>query len=340
MTRSGNDCVGGTAKQYVVEQGWKMRKNLNGGTMRGRWTSRVALAAAGLVASGLAFTAPAQAAPLFPGGPEIPQLPAIPAVPGLPEMPAVPGLPSIPGLPSELQQAPANFSTPSLNPSNGEVVGVAQPIIITFNESIDDRAAAERAITVTSNPGVAGSFYWTSDSQVRWKPAEFWPAHTQVTVKAGDATSSFSIGDSVISTADDATKTITVTRNGEVVRTMPTSMGKPGHETPNGTYIVGEKFRDMYMDSSTYGVPVDSPEGYRTFVEYATRMSYSGIFVHAAPWSLDAQGNTNVSHGCLNVSTEDAKWFFENTQKGDPVVVRNTAGGELSGADGLGDWNR
>lgn len=81
----------------------------------------------------------------------------------------------------------------------------------------------------------------------------------------------------------------------------------------------------MYMDSSTYGVPVDSPEGYRTYVEYATRMSNSGIFLHAAPWSVGAQGNTNVSHGCLNVSTEDGKWFYENAKKGDPVIVQNTA---------------
>ncbi|MFD4366782.1 Ig-like domain-containing protein [Rhodococcus sp. NPDC058521] len=311
-----------------------MRKLHNGGTTRGRWKSRVAIAAVGLVGSGLAFTAPAQAAPLFPGGPEIPSLPS------LPEMPAVPGLTDLPGLPAAPEEAPANFSAPSLNPGNGEVVGVAQPIIISFNESIDDRAAAERAIKVSTEPDVEGSFYWTSDSQVRWKPTEFWPAHTQVTVKAGDTTSSFSIGDSVVTTADDATKTITVTRNGEVVRTMPTSMGKQDHETPNGTYIVGEKFRDMYMDSSTYGVPVDSPEGYRTFVEYATRLSYSGIFVHAAPWSVGDQGYNNVSHGCLNVSTEDAQWFFDTSQKGDPVVVQNTAGGVLDGADGLGDWNR
>lgn len=313
-----------------------MRNVLNREKTRGRWTSRVALAAAGIVASGLAFAGPAQAAPLFPGGPEIPELPAL-ELPSVPGLPALPELPSVPGLQPE---APANFSTPSLNPGNSEVVGVAQPIIISFDESIGDRAAAERAIDVTSTPAVDGSFYWTSNSQVRWKPTEFWPAHTQVSVEAGDATSNFSIGDSLITVADDATKTITVTRNGEVVRTMPTSMGKPGHETPNGTYIVGEKFRDMYMDSSTYGVPVDSPEGYRTYVEYATRMSYSGIFLHAAPWSVGAQGNTNVSHGCLNVSTEDAKWFFETSKKGDPVVVRNTAGGVLSGTDGLGDWNR
>lgn len=205
---------------------------------------------------------------------------------------------------------------------------------------IADRAAAERAIDIVTTPNVAGSFYWINNSQVRWKPHEFWPAHTQVNVRAGDAYSSFGIGDAVVAVADDATKQITVTVNGVVVKTMPTSFGKPGHDTPNGTYIVGEQRRDMYMDSSTYGVPVDAPEGYRTYVEYVTRISYSGIFVHAAPWSLADQGHRNVSHGCLNVSTEDGRWFYENVGRGDAVIVKNTAGGVLSGADGLGDWNR
>ncbi|MBM7459181.1 lipoprotein-anchoring transpeptidase ErfK/SrfK [Rhodococcus coprophilus] len=291
------------------------------------------MAFAGAAAVALTAAGPAAAVPLWPGGPEVPSVEdviqsVVPPGPGAPQLP-----------PQLLPEQPAPFSAPSVNPSNGETVGVAQPIIIRFNEAVDDRAAAERAIKITSEPAVGGHFYWASNTQVRWKPFEFWPANTSVTVKAGDTQSSFTIGDALVTVADNNTKTITVTRNGEVVRTMPTSFGKPGYDTPNGTYIVGDKFREMYMDSSTYGVPVDSPEGYRTYVEYATRMSNSGIFLHAAPWSVDAQGNTNVSHGCLNVSTEDGKWFFENSKKGDPVIVQNTAGGTLNGWDGLGDWN-
>lgn len=279
--------------------------------------------------------APAQAAPLWPGGPDVPGLgssaPAVPTIPALP----------VPAPEPQMQRLmPAPFADPSITPNGGEIVGVAQPIKISFSDTIGDRAAAEAAIEIITTPKVDGHFYWINDTQVRWLPNEFYPAHTQVTVAAGGARADFSTGDSLITTADDATKTITVTRNGEVVRTMPTSFGKPGYETPNGTYIVGERVREMYMDSSTYGVPVDAPEGYRTYVEYATRMSYSGIFLHAAPWSVGSQGYANVSHGCLNVSTEDGKWFYENARKGDPVVVVNTAGGTLSGADGLGDWNR
>ncbi|MDJ0359548.1 L,D-transpeptidase [Rhodococcus sp. H29-C3] len=296
-----------------------------------RFAVRLSLATVTAAVGMSALIAPAQAAPLWPGGPEAPTLPAFPGS----SDPAAPvPQPQIPRL------APANFSDPSISPSGGEVVGVAQPIAIRFNEAIGDRGAAERAIRITTSPAVDGHFYWINDSQVRWLPNEFYPAHTQVTVEAAGSRTDFSTGDSVITTADDATHTMTITRNGEVVRTMLTSMGKAGHETPNGTYLVGEKFRDMYMDSSTYGVPVDSPEGYRTYVEYATRISYSGIFVHAAPWSVDSQGYEDVSHGCLNVSTEDGKWFFENSQKGDPVVVVNSGGGTLSGSDGLGDWNR
>ncbi|WP_415847061.1 L,D-transpeptidase, partial [Tsukamurella strandjordii] len=133
-----------------------------------------------------------------------------------------------------------------------------------------------------------------------------------------------------VALADDATKQITIWRNGEVVKTMPTSMGSDKHPTPNGTYYTMEKKRDMYMDSSTYGVPVNSPEGYRTYVEYATRMSWSGIFVHAAPWSVNQQGVSNVSHGCLNVSTENGKYIYDNFPIGTPIVVRGTVGGKYT----------
>ncbi|MGW0037187.1 L,D-transpeptidase [Gordonia sp. NPDC003376] len=134
-----------------------------------------------------------------------------------------------------------------------------------------------------------------------------------------------------IALADDATHTITWWKDGAVVKTMPISMGSNAHPTPNGVYHTKEKYRDMYMDSSTYGVPVDSAEGYRTYVEYATRMSWDGIFIHAAPWSLAQQGVSNVSHGCINVSTENGKWVYDNVPRGTPIVVRGTIGGQYTG---------
>ncbi|GAA3959020.1 L,D-transpeptidase [Gordonia caeni] len=134
-----------------------------------------------------------------------------------------------------------------------------------------------------------------------------------------------------VALAVDGDKTIYWWKNGEFIKKMPLSMGSDKHPTPNGTYRTMEKYRDMYMDSSTYGVPIDSPEGYRTYVEYATRMSNSGIFIHAAPWSVAQQGNTNVSHGCLNVSTENGKWVYDNIGTGTPIVVRGTVGGQYNG---------
>ncbi|HNM86267.1 MAG TPA: Ig-like domain-containing protein, partial [Mycobacterium sp.] len=249
--------------------------------------------------------------------------------------------------------SPANLTMPYLLPGAGETVGIGQPVAIRFDENIPDRVAAEKAITVTTNPPVAGAFYWLSNREVRWRPKDYWQPGTTVDVKVqtygvdlGDglygqdnASSHFTIGDAVIATADDDTKTLTIRVNGEVVKTMPISMGKDKTPTNNGIYIVGDRFSHLIMDSSTYGVPANSPNGYRTEVDFATQMSYSGIYVHAAPWSVGSQGYDNVSHGCLNVSTANAQWFFNNTKRGDIVEVRNTVGGTLSGVDGLGDWN-
>ncbi|CAN5549714.1 Ig-like domain-containing protein [soil metagenome] len=249
--------------------------------------------------------------------------------------------------------SPENLTMPYVLPNDGETVGIGQPIAVRFDENIPDRPAAERAIKVTTNPPVEGAFYWLSNREVRWRPEHYWKPGTTVDVavstygvELGDGlfgqenvTTHFTIGDEVIATADDNTKTLTVRVNGNVVKTMPISMGKNSTPTNNGTYIVGDRLSHMVMDSSTYGVPSNSPNGYRTEVDYATQMSYSGIYVHAAPWSVGSQGYSNVSHGCLNVSTSNAQWFYNNTKRGDIVEVVNTVGSTLPGTDGLGDWN-
>ena len=249
--------------------------------------------------------------------------------------------------------SPENLTMPYLTPSDGQVVGVGQPVAVRFDENIPNRLAAEKAIKVTTNPQVEGAFYWLSNREVRWRPQAYWKPGTTVDVAVntygvdlGDGlfgqenvATHFTIGDEVIATADDQTKTLTVRRNGEVIKTMPISMGKNSSPTNNGTYIVGDRLAHMVMDSSTYGVPTNSANGYRTEVDWATQMSYSGIYVHGAPWSVGSQGYSNVSHGCLNVSTSNARWFYENTKRGDIVDVANTVGSTLPGTDGLGDWN-
>lgn len=249
--------------------------------------------------------------------------------------------------------SPANLTMPYLMPNDGEVVGVGQAIAVRFDENIPDRVAVEKAIVVTTDPPVVGAFYWLSNQEVRWRPRDFWAPGTTVDVAVNtfgldlgeglygqrNRNARFSIGDRLIGTADDSTKTLTVRRNGQVVTTMPISMGKNSTPTPNGIYTIGDRYRNLIMDSSTYGVPSNSPNGYRLEVDWATQMSYSGIYVHAAPWSVGSQGSANVSHGCINVSPANAQWFFNNSKRGDVIEVRGTVGSVLPGTEGLGDWN-
>lgn len=249
---------------------------------------------------------------------------------------------------------PAATTNVALSPLADSVVGVGQTIGFRFGSPVKDRQAAQDAITVTTSPKVEGGFYWLNNSELRWRPAEYWEPGTEVTVEADiygkdlgggvwgetDNATNFTIGDKVEAVADDATKTMSVYKNGELLRTMPVSFGRDTSEwaTPNGTYIIGDRNESMIMDSTTFGLGYEEG-GYRTPVKYATQMSYSGIYVHAAPWSVGAQGSYNTSHGCINVSTENAQWFQEAVKRGDIVTVKNTIGETLSGYDGLGDWN-
>jgi lipoprotein-anchoring transpeptidase ErfK/SrfK len=231
------------------------------------------------------------------------------------------------------------FVPPSFNPVNGSTVGVAKPIIINFQRPIADAGMAEQAIHISSTPPVAGKFYWMTPTQLRWRPLSFWPAHTAVHIDAAGTMSDFMTGDTLLATADDATHQMTITRNGVVEKTFPMSMGMAagGHQTANGTYYVLEKLPSVVMDSSTYGVPVNSAYGYKVTVTDAVRFDNSGNFVHSAPWSVGDQGKRDVSHGCINLAPADAKWFYSNFGSGDPIVVKNSVG-TYSKNDGSNDW--
>lgn len=249
---------------------------------------------------------------------------------------------------------PAATTSVALSPLADSVVGVGQTIGFRFGTPISDRHAAEAAITVTTSPEVEGGFYWLNNSELRWRPAEYWTPGTEVSVTAdiygtelgdgvwgaSDNATNFTIGDRVEAVVDDATKTMEVYRNGELLRSIPVSLGRDvdAWATPNGTYIIGDRNPEMIMDSTTFGLGYDQG-GYRTPVKFATQMSYSGIYVHAAPWSVGEQGYSNTSHGCINVTTEAAGWFQDTVKRGDIVTVKNTVGTTLSGYDGLGDWN-
>lgn len=279
-------------------------------TDRKRWGMRGVLAAVGVAATGFAVLAPVQADPLWPGGPDIPGVPALIAS-------TPPGT-----LPPPPLSLPGAFA-PTITPGIGSVVGGKQPIDIVYKTAVIDRKAAEGSIHISSSTGVPGSFEWLDDNHVQWAPDDFWPRGTAVSVDLAGSRTAFAVSDSFTAVADAGAHNFTVKVGNDVVRTFPASMGKPTHETPNGTFPVIEKNRQMVMDSSTYGVPITAPEGYRVDVEYATRITWSGIFVHAAPWSTSSQGNSNVSHGCINLSTENARWYFDNVRNGDTVTVIN-----------------
>lgn len=323
-------------------------------------TSRVLAAVLGAVgvAATLTMGAPfalADPEPL-PGDPVVPVVVDAPVDPGsapidpaaAPLQDGVPGAESVP-VTEEAPVAnpgatatyvgPAPFVPPSFDPPSGAAVGVAAPIMIKFQRPILNKPLAESAITITSEPARAGHFYWENDKELRWRPETFWAPNTVVNIDAAGTTSSFTTRDALVATIDNNTHQMVITRNGTTIQTMPVSLGKTGDETPNGTYYAIEKFADMWMDSSTYGVPIDEEEGYRVKVLDAVRMSNTGIFVHGAPWSVAAQGNSNVSHGCVNVSAANAQWFYDNFNYGDPVIVKNSVG-TYNQRDGRDDWQR
>ncbi|MGW4109969.1 L,D-transpeptidase [Actinosynnema sp. NPDC004786] len=236
-------------------------------------------------------------------------------------------------------------------PLDGMTVGVGQPLHFKFDEPVTDKAAAEAMISITTEPRVEGAFYWFDDQKVHWRPREYWTPGTKVAINARiygkhlgngvygqeDHVSSLTIGDAVIHEADGQTHQVVTKINGQVARTMPTSMGDAQNTTPTGTYVTMEKYDHMVMDSRTYGLSLDAG-GYVTPVDWAVRMSHSGIFFHGAPWSVGDQGRRNVSHGCLNLSPENAKWVHDISKPGDVVIVTNSGGPALEPTDGYGDW--
>ena len=178
----------------------------------------------------------------------------------------------------------------SIQPSPGQKVGVAMPVTVTFAQSIANRAAAEHTITFTSPATPAGSFTWLNDRVVQWNPKGFWPAHSNIIVTAGGAKTTFETGAATVGVADIDAHTFTVSIDGQVVRQMPASMGKPKHPTPIGSFTALEKQASVIMDSRTIGIPLSDPEGYRLTVADAVRVTWGGVYVHSAPWSVASQG--------------------------------------------------
>ena len=241
--------------------------------------------------------------------------------------------------------------------SGSGVYGVGQPLTVQLSEPVKDPAArqeVEKALTVVSQPAVIGAWYWVDDSNLHFRPKDYWPANAKVAVsfdgegsRISDglyggqrATMNLKTGDRVESIVDAGTHELTLTRNGQTVRTIPVTTGKPGFSTRNGIKVVLGQEREVRMSGESIGIAAGSSESYDLQVQWATRVTWSGEYVHAAPWSVASQGVDNVSHGCTGMSTENAKWFYEQTRIGDLVQVVNSKGAGMEPfGNGFGDWN-
>jgi lipoprotein-anchoring transpeptidase ErfK/SrfK len=241
----------------------------------------------------------------------------------------------------------------SIAPLDGETVGVGMPVVVMFDVAVTDRAEVERNLEVESKPAQPGSWHWISDNEVHWRPKSYWKPGTDVTVNADingvdagngiygqmDRTSSFTVGDSLIMKIDVNAHTMKVVENGKTLRTLPISAGKPGFTTRSGVKVIIEKHRYKDMDAATTGISEGDADYYNiSNVEYAQRVTYSGEFIHAAPWSVGSQGSENVSHGCIGMSTEDAGWLYSLTKRGDIVDVVGSDR-QMEPTNGYGDWN-
>ncbi|MFG1699645.1 Ig-like domain-containing protein [Nonomuraea sp. NPDC049309] len=225
-----------------------------------------------------------------------------------------------------------------MSPLDGEKVGVGMPIQVLLSKPVTaqkDRAAVERSLTVHMSKPVEGAWSWVSDREVQYRPREYWPVGEKVTVVAHmaglrigrdvwgtkDRTVHFTVGPRHITTINNRTHRAVVRSNGKVVKTIPVSLGKPGYESWSGTMIAQEKAPDFLMDSATIGIPGE----YLHHTKWNVRLTYSGMFFHAAPWSVGDQGRRNVSHGCVNASTANAHWFYNFTQRGDIIKITGTS---------------
>jgi lipoprotein-anchoring transpeptidase ErfK/SrfK len=236
--------------------------------------------------------------------------------------------------------------------ADGQVVGVAAPVIIQFDAAISDKASVEKALKVTTVPPVEGGWAWLPDevggSRVHYRTKEYYPAGTKVNVDAKlygvpfgddaygaqDITLNFEIGRRQVVKAEASSHRIQVITDEGVIMDFPCSYGEadqPRNITRSGIHVVTEKYEDFYMTNPAGGYS-------NAHERYAVRISNNGEFIHANPASSGAQGNTNVTNGCINLSTSDAQQYFNSAIYGDPVEVTGTSI-ELSYSDGdLWDW--
>lgn len=231
--------------------------------------------------------------------------------------------------------------------------GVAMPVVVEFSPGIKkaDRAAVQRRLFVTTTPAQPGVWSWTdSGTQAFYRGPEFWRPGTTIKVRAAvgglptgggrygdrDRSATAKIGRKFEMKVDNATKKMTVVQDGKTIKTMPVSLGKKSTPSSSGVMVVMEKKADTVFDTTAELGPVN---GYRTEIQFAQRLTWSGQYIHSAPWSVGSQGRRNVSHGCVNVAPGNARWLFDRTLVGDPVTVRGTED-KLDYGNGWTPWDK
>ncbi|MCQ4082203.1 Ig-like domain-containing protein [Streptomyces sp. RB6PN25] len=260
--------------------------------------------------------------------------------------------------------SPANSFIAYYTPDAGSTVGVGMPVSVNFDKAISDKAAVQSHIQVSTSSGQKVVGHWFGDNRLDFRPENYWRPGSQVTLRLNldnvrgangitgvqDKTVTFAVGRSQVSTVDVATQTMTVTRDGKVIRTIPVSTGSPQHTTYNGQMVISEKFEKTRMDGSTVGFTNADGKGEYDIkdVPHAMRLSTSGTFIHGNYWSpTSVFGHVATSHGCIGMSdvkgggdtATDAAWFYNNSQIGDVVVVKNSNDRTIAPDNGLNGWN-
>lgn len=234
----------------------------------------------------------------------------------------------------------------TINPADDDEVGIAMPVSLRFDEPVLDKAAVQRALKVRTSVLVEGAWAWLSDTQVDWRPKEYWPPHTEVNVEAklygvhygegaygpDDLTTHFTIGRAQVVKADVNSHRLVVQQDGNEVANYPTSYGResnPQLNTPNGTFMVMAKLPVELMSNPEYGYT----DVRKT---WAVRISNHGEYIHENAENGNI-GSANTTHGCINLTAADAKAYFDSALIGDPVEV---AGSEVTMEPGYAvyDW--
>ncbi|MFC9351174.1 Ig-like domain-containing protein [Arthrobacter sp. NPDC057013] len=250
---------------------------------------------------------------------------------------------------------PANEADAAVYPENGSTVGAGQPIDIVFSEPVTNKAAVEKAVKITVSSKQPVAWHWYSDQKVRIRPEKFWASNNQVTVDMKlfgvdfgkgmignfNAKVQFKVGQQRLAVVDDNTKTMKVYFDGKLVRTAPVTLGGTDWLSPSGYAVIMEQERHSKFNAGSIGLkPGDKGYYPPLTVEYANRLTSSGVYVHQAlesAWSY--VGVANISHGCVGLLPVDAAWFFNNMKSGDVVQVLNTGAAPIEPLEGYGDWN-